>query len=227
MNMTEQQLQQILEAALMVAGRPLTTSNLQKLFDEAEQIENNHIKDALTALREKYQDSGIELCEVASGFQFQAKTALSNWLSKLWEERPPRYSRALLETLALIAYRQPITRAEVEEIRGVTASSHIVKTLLEREWIKVLGYRDVPGKPAIYGTTKAFLDHFNLTNLDALPTLAELKDLESQEAKLQVQLQLENPAPATEEIEVTEEIEATEITEEIITIEEEIEITNE
>ena len=210
MNMTDQQLQQILEAALMVAGRPLTVSHLQKLFDENEQLENSQIKQALKVLQEKYQDSGIALSEVASGFQFQAKTELSPWLSKLWEERPPRYSRALLETLALIAYRQPITRAEVEEIRGVTASSHIIKTLLEREWIKVIGYRDVPGKPAIYGTTKAFLDHFNLTSLDALPTLAELKDIESQEAKLQVQLELESPTTAEidaieEEIETTDE----------------------
>ena len=210
MNMTDTQLQNIIEAALMVAGRALTIPQLQKLFDEAEQVENSHVRDALKALKEKYEDSGIQLQEVASGFQFQAKTEFSSWLSKLWEERAPRYSRALLETLALIAYRQPITRAEVEEIRGVTASSHIIKTLLEREWIKVLGYRDVPGKPAIYGTTKTFLDHFNLTSLEKLPTLAELKDIETQEAKLQVELELENPSsPDT------------------ITLEEEIELTNE
>ena len=190
MNITPEQLQRILEAALMVAGRPLPIAHMQKLFDETEQPTSEEIQTALQALRERHQVSGIELHEVASGFQFQAKTELSPWLSRLWEERPPRYSRALLETLALIAYRQPITRAEIEEIRGVTVSSHITKTLLEREWIRVIGYREVVGKPALYGTTKAFLDHFNLKSLDELPTLAELKDLDLQEAKLQVQLEL-------------------------------------
>jgi len=200
------ELQRILEAALMVAGRPLTVQNMQKLFDESHNIENHQIRTAIHAIRDKYQEgSGIELREVASGYQFQARVELSPWLSKLWEERPPRYSRAFLETLALIAYRQPITRAEVEEVRGVTASSHIIKTLLEREWIKVLGFRDVPGKPAIYGTTKAFLDHFNLKSLEELPTLQELKDLESQEAKLQVQLELSNSEIHNPQIDTIEE----------------------
>lgn len=207
MNITLEQLQQILEAALMVAGRPLTIQAMQKLFDENEQPNASTIKDALAAIQEKYLlNSGVALCEVASGYQFQAKSELSPWLSKLWEERPPRYSRAFLETLALIAYRQPVTRAEVEEIRGVTASSHIIKSLIEREWIKIMGYRDIPGKPALYGTTKTFLDHFNLTSLEELPTLAELKDLESQEAKLQVQLELtntESPEPELTTIELT------------------------
>lgn len=199
-NLTPERFQQILEAALMVAGRPLTIHNIQKLFDETEQPEANFVKSILVTIAEKYAESGIELREVASGYQFQAKTALSPWLSRLWEEKPPRYSRALLETLALIAYRQPVTRAEVEEIRGVSASSHIIKTLLEREWIKVMGYKEVPGKPALYGTTKEFLDHFNLKSLRELPTLAELKDLESQEAKLQVQLELAaKPEPNIEE----------------------------
>lgn len=192
MSIQPEQLQQIIEAALMVAGRPLTVTHIQNLFDEPEQPEITDIKAALQALTERYATSGIELRELASGYQFQARTELSNWLSKLWEERPQRYSRALLETLALIAYRQPITRAEVEEIRGVTVSSHIVKALLEREWVKVIGYREVPGKPALYGTTKAFLDHFNLKNLADLPTLAELKDLDSQEAKLNIQLELDH-----------------------------------
>jgi segregation and condensation protein B len=191
-HLTREQVTQIIEAALMVAGRPLPVSHLQKLFVVVEgQTDANFIKEILTTLQKKYEEnSGIELRELASGFQFQAKTALSPWLSKLWEERPPRYSRAFLETLALIAYRQPITRAEVEEIRGVSASSHHFKTLLEREWIHIVGYRDVPGKPALYGTTKEFLDYFNLKSLDQLPTLSELKDLSSQEAKLQVQLEL-------------------------------------
>lgn len=190
MNITSEQLQHIIEAALMVAGRPLSIAHLQRLFDENEQPATADIQAALQILRERYQNSGIELQEVASGFQFQAKTSLSPWLSRLWEERPPRYSRALLETLALIAYRQPITRAEIEEIRGVAVSTHITKTLLEREWIRVVGYREVVGKPALYGTTKTFLDHFNLKSLNELPTLAELKDLDVQEAKLQVQLEL-------------------------------------
>jgi len=205
MSMQNEQLQQILEAALMVAGRPLTVANMQKLFDEAEQPATADIKAALVALSERYATAGIELIEVASGYQFQARVALSPWLCKLWEERPQRYSRAILETLALIAYRQPITRAEIEEIRGVTVSSHITKTLLEREWIRVLGYRDVPGKPALYGTTKTFLDHFNLKNLTELPTLSELSDLDSQAAKLQVQLELTEPEAEIETETVSEE----------------------
>lgn len=193
-NLTPERFQQILEAALMVAGRPLTIQMMQKLFDESEQPETSFIKSVLTTIAEKYAESGIELREVASGYQFQAKTDLSPWLSRLWEERAPRYSRAFLETLALIAYRQPITRAEIEEIRGVTASSNIIKTLQERDWIKIMGYRDVPGKPALYGTTKIFLDHFNLKSLTELPTLAELKDLDSFDEKLQVQLELAQPS---------------------------------
>lgn len=183
-------LQNILEAAIMVAGRPLSVAQMQKLFDEGQEPETSDLKMALNAITERYANSGIELKELANGYQFQARTELSAWLGKLWDERPQKYSRALLETLALIAYRQPITRSEVEEIRGVTVSSHITKTLLEREWIRVIGYRDVPGKPALYGTTKAFLDHFNLKTLDELPTLAALNDIETQEAKLQVQLEL-------------------------------------
>lgn len=194
-----EQLQQVLEAALMVAGRPLTVANMQKLFDENDEPSVADIKTALAALTERYATSGVELRELASGYQFQARTELSPWLVRLWEERPQKYSRAILETLALIAYRQPITRAEIEEIRGVAVSTHITKTLLEREWIRVIGYRDVPGKPAIYGTTKAFLDHFNLKNLAELPTLAELSDLENQAAKLQVQLELTETTPEIKE----------------------------
>lgn len=191
-NVTPELLIQICEAAILVAGRPLTVAHLQKLFEETDQPEIHEIRATLASIQEKYHDGGIELREVASGFQFQARTTLSPWLSKLWEERAPRYSRSFLETLALIAYRQPITRAEIEEIRGVSASSHHFKTLMEREWIRVIGHRDVPGKPALYGTTKDFLDHFNLKSLDQLPTLSEVKDLACQEAKLQVQLELTN-----------------------------------
>jgi len=185
-----QQLENILEAAIMVAGQPLSLARMQKLFDEGFEPEMADIKNALNAISARYAESGIELKETASGFQFQAKTDMARWLGKLWEERPQKYSRALLETLALIAYRQPITRAEVEDIRGVTVSSHITKTLLEREWIRVIGYRDAPGKPALYGTTKAFLDHFNLKTLDELPLLAELQNPETSDEKLQVQLEL-------------------------------------
>jgi segregation and condensation protein B len=192
MNMTAKTLQPILEAAIMAAGRPLTPAAMQKLFDEGHEPEISEIKTALAAIQSTYQTSGIELKEVASGYQFQAKTEYSHWLSRLWEERAPRYSRAFLETLALIAYRQPVTRAEIEEIRGVTASSHILKTLQEREWIRILGHKEVPGKPALYGTTKTFLDYFNLKSLDELPSLAELKDLAQQEAKLQVEIDFEN-----------------------------------
>jgi segregation and condensation protein B len=190
MTLTPEQLQRILEAAIMVAGRPLTLADLQKLFDESEDVSTQAIQEAIQAIQQRHVDSGIELTEVASGFQFQARMEYSQWLSRLWEERAPRFSRALLETIALIAYRQPITRAEIEEIRGVSVSTHIVKTLQDREWIRVIGYRDVPGKPALYATTKTFLDHLNLKSLEDLPTLSELKDLESQEEKLQVQLEL-------------------------------------
>ena len=192
--MNHEQLPFILEAALMAAGRPLSITELQKLFEEGQQPEATDIKEALKALKEHYAARGIELKELASGYQFQAKQEFSYWLAKLWEERPPRYSRALLETLALIAYRQPITRAEIEEIRGVSISSSIFKTLVEREWIRIVGYRDVPGKPALYGTTKEFLDHFNLKSLKELPTLTELQNLEQLEEKLHVQLELSGDA---------------------------------
>ncbi len=191
--MSPKTMQAIIEAALMVAGQPLTIAALQRLFSAEEAISNADIKAILEAIEAHYDDnSGIELKEVASGYRLQAKAAFSPWLAKLWEERAPRYSRAFLETLALIAYRQPITRAEIEEVRGVTVSSNIMKTLQEREWIRIIGYRDLPGKPAIYGTTKTFLDYFNLTSLTELPTLAEFKSIETEDAQLQVQLAMEN-----------------------------------
>ncbi len=188
--MTPEKMQAIIEAALMVAGRPLNIAALQQLFPEDDRPSQSDLKMIISLLREAYQSAGIELVEVASGYRFQARAEYSPWLAKLWEERAPRYSRAFLETLSIIAYKQPITRAEIEEIRGVTVSSSIMKTLQEREWIRVLGYREVPGKPALYGTTKTFLDYFNLTSLTALPPLAEFKSLENQEAQLQVELAL-------------------------------------
>lgn len=214
--MTSEQLQAIIEAALMVAGHPLTIASLQAIFPENERPSNADIKTCLASIKERHVNSGIELQEIASGYRLQAKAELSSWLAKLWEERAPRYSRAFMETLAIIAYKQPVTRAEIEEIRGVTVSTNIVKTLQEREWIRVIGYREVPGRPAIYGTTKEFLDYFNLKSLSELPTLAEFKSLQAQEAELAVQLALENSniGPNDSEV-IPEEREATISTNEI------------
>jgi segregation and condensation protein B len=175
----EQKLKQIVEAALLAAGRPMSLEQLMALFSEQEQPEKQQLHASLETLREDYQDRGFEVVEVASGFRIQVRNEFSPWISKLWAERPPKYTRALLETLALIAYRQPITRGEIENIRGVSVSTNIIKTLTERDWIRVVGHRDVPGKPALYATTKGFLDYFNLKTLNDLPTLAEIRDLES------------------------------------------------
>lgn len=190
--MTPEKMQNIIEAALMVAGQPLNVNTIQKMFAREERPEKEDITAALDNLKARYEDSGIELRQVASGYRLQARPELSQWLALLWEERPPRYSRAFMETLSIIAYKQPVTRAEIEEIRGVTVSTNIIKTLMEREWVRVLGQLDVPGKPSIYGTTKAFLDYFNLTSLKELPPLPEFKDLAAQDEQLQVQLALEN-----------------------------------
>ncbi|MCB1773622.1 MAG: SMC-Scp complex subunit ScpB [Gammaproteobacteria bacterium] len=171
-------LKNIVEAALLAAGRPLSLDALQALFDEIECPEKQELRGILQALTEDYSNRGIEIVEVASGWRIQVGQGCSPWVSRLWEERPARYSRALMETLALIAYRQPITRGEIEDIRGVSVSTNIVKTLLEREWVRVVGQRDVPGKPSLYGTTREFLDYFGLKSLDDLPTLAELRDLD-------------------------------------------------
>jgi segregation and condensation protein B len=210
--MTPEQMQAIIEAAIMVAGHPLTVVSLQNLFPDDNRPTASDIKSVIGNLKQHYQHekSGLELQEVASGYRFQAKAELSPWLSRLWEERSPRYSRAFLETLVLIAYKQPITRGEIEEIRGVTVSSTIMKTLQEREWVRVIGYREVPGKPAIYGTTKEFLDYFNLKSLTDMPSLTEFRDLAQQDEKLQVQLALENTHPGPDDSEkIPEEREAT------------------
>ena len=163
--MSPEQLKNLIEAALFAAGEPLSLERLLALCSDEERPAREQVRDILAALRDECTTRGIELIEVGSGFRFQVKQELSPWLARLWEERAPRYSRALFETLALIAYRQPITRGEIEEVRGVTVSSTIMKTLLEREWIRSVGHRDVPGKPALYGTTRQFLDHFNLSSL--------------------------------------------------------------
>jgi len=175
--MDDTEIKHVVEAALLAAGRPLTLERLTELFTaKGDAPDRATLKRALDALAEDYADRGVELKEVASGYRLQIKRKMSDWLQPLWEERAPRYTRALLETLALVAYRQPITRAEIEEVRGVVVSTNIVRTLLERSWIRVVGHRDVPGKPAMFGTTKEFLDYFGLKKLEDLPTLAELKD---------------------------------------------------
>ncbi len=174
------------EAALLAAARPLSVDQLQSLFDEHSAPDKAQIREALAALQEEYEPRGIEVAEVASGFRMQVTTRMADRLHRLWEEKPPRYSRALFETLALIAYRQPITRGEIEEVRGVSVSPNIVRSLLEREWVRVVGHRDVPGRPAMFGTTRQFLDYFGLKKLDDLPPLADLADWES----LRVQLDL-------------------------------------
>ena len=173
-----EQLKPIIEAALLASTQPMTVPQLLELFGEEDEVGREEVAKTLEALADDCANRGVELHEVASGFRYQVKQAVHPWISRLWTERPSRYSRALLETLALIAYRQPITRPEIEQIRGVVVSSNIIKTMEEREWIRVVGYRDVPGKPALFGTTRAFLDYFNLKSLDELPPLSEIRDME-------------------------------------------------
>ncbi len=199
--MSQEKIKNIIEAALMVSTKPLNVTQILSLFetDRTLELERDDIRAALEALQEDYKERGIELAEVASGFRFQARDEYAEWVNHLFDERPPRYSRALLETLAIIAYRQPITRGEIEDIRGVSVSSTIVKTLQERDWIKVVGHRDVPGKPSLLATTKSFLDYFNLKKLSDMPALEDIKDFDSinpdlfeeleGEAKAQAQLQ--------------------------------------
>ena len=175
---------QIIEASLLAAGKPMSVSQLGALFEDHERPSNTDIREALNEVKERCEGRGYELAEVASGFRFQVREQLSPWVGRLWQERPARYSRALLETLALVAYRQPITRGEIEEIRGVAVSTNIIRTLHERDWIRVVGHRDVPGRPAMYATTRQFLDYFNLKSLDQLPALADIRDLETLNAEL-------------------------------------------
>jgi segregation and condensation protein B len=184
----KKELKNIVEAALLAAGRPLNLDEILALFTDEERPERAEVKKALEALDEDFKDRGIEIKEVASGFRIQVRQALGPWISRLWEERPARYSRALLETMALVAYRQPITRGEIEDVRGVSVSTHIIRTLQERGWIRIVGHRDVPGHPEMFGTTKEFLDYFSLKSLDELPTLAQLRDIESINAELDLGL---------------------------------------
>lgn len=197
--MDQDLIKRIVEAALLAAAQPLSFAQLHGLFPEDEPAPAGSVEAALEALAADCEGRGIELIEVASGFRFQVKQDVHAWISRLWTERQTKYGRAVLETLALIAYRQPITRGEIEQIRGVAVSSHIVKTLEEREWIRVIGHRDVPGKPALFGTTKAFLDYFGLKSLDQLPPLTELRDIPDLEPELPF-----DAAPATASVAMPE-----------------------
>lgn len=173
----------------MAVDKPLSVAQLYKLFSRDEEgVERTDITRALVDLQEEYASRGVSIVEVASGFRVQIDQEVSPWISRLFEERPPRYTRALLETLALIAYRQPITRTEIEEVRGVSVSTNIIKTLLEREWVRVVGHKEVPGRPAMYATTSEFLDYFNLRRIDELPPLSELADLDTISSQLEIPL---------------------------------------
>jgi segregation and condensation protein B len=176
--MSAHPLSSVVEAVLLAAGRPVSIDQLLELFEEAQRPPAEEVSAALADLQQSYQGRGMELREVASGWRVQIRPQYADVVSRLWQERPSRYSRALLETLALIAYRQPITRGEIEDIRGVTVATTIMRTLHERGWIRVVGHREVPGRPELLGTTREFLDYFGLKSLDDLPTLAELRDLE-------------------------------------------------
>ncbi|HHJ80419.1 MAG TPA: SMC-Scp complex subunit ScpB [Candidatus Tenderia electrophaga] len=184
MSTNPDKLKQIIEGALLAAGRPLSVDSILSLFLDEDQPSRDEIREAVKSLQDDCANRGVELKEVSTGFRYQVKADLAEWVTRLWEEKASKYSRATLETLALIAYRQPITRSEIEDVRGVSVSSHIVKSMLEREWIRVIGHRDVPGRPALYGTTKSFLDYFGLKSLSELPPLAELRNIDSIEREL-------------------------------------------
>src|SRR3990167_6893184 len=201
----------ILEAALFAAAEPLPVDKLSQLFPEENRPSLGEIRGWISNLKTAYEDRAVELVEVASGYRFQVKNDFSPFIQRLEERKPARYTRAFLETLALIAYRQPVTRGEIEDVRGVAVNPNIIKTLLEREWIKIAGYRDVPGKPALFATTKIFLDYFNLKNVSQLPPLSELVDFESLEKQLGLQLpalttSVESEEIMLEEAEVVEEV---------------------
>jgi segregation and condensation protein B len=183
----------VVEAALLAADEPLATERLQSLFDPQDRPSSQAVRETLSDLANECSGRGIELREVASGFRFQVRAEVAPWVCRLWEQRPARHSRALLETLAIIAYRQPVSRGEIEDIRGVTVSTAIIKTLLEQEWIRVLGHREAPGRPALYGTARRFLDHFGLKGLAELPPLADIAGQETERDP-----QAREPAPEAE-----------------------------
>ena len=185
----------IIEALLFSSSRPLNEKEIMSAFDLRSPPSSREIKEALKAIEEKYSGNSIELVKVASGYRLRIRQEYSSWVAKLWEAKPQKYSRALLETLALIAYRQPITRGEIEEVRGVSVSSQIIRTLLDRSWIKVVGHRDVPGRPALFSTTKDFLDDLNLSKLSDLPELPEIQNI-PEEAQISL---LNEPPPSNSE----------------------------
>jgi len=193
--MDQDLINRIVEGALLAANQPLTLAQLHSLFPEDQPAPNGSVEQALEFLRGDCANRGVELVELASGFRYQVKADVHAWVSRLWTERKTKYTRATLETLALIAYRQPITRGEIEQVRGVAVSSNIIQALEEREWIRVVGHRDVPGKPALFGTTKAFLDYFGLKRLDELPPLSELRDIGELEPQLQFNDVIDDPTP--------------------------------
>ena len=202
--MENKKLKNILEAALLAAGKVLSLDQMLALFLDEEQPSRADVRTALAVLGEELAERGIELIDVASGYRIQIRSEYAGWISRLWEERPTRYSRALLETLSIIAYRQPMTRGEIEEIRGVSVSTSIMRTLVEREWVRVVGHRDVPGRPAIYGTTKVFLEYFSLRGLNELPTLAEIRDIDSINAELDLDDEMDEPRDTQEQVDLME-----------------------
>lgn len=183
-------LKKIIEGLLLASNEPLSVKRMmevfadQEIFGDTEKPDAEEIQAAIDEIQADCRDHGYELKEVASGWRYQVRQELAAWIGRLWEEKPVKYSRAILETLALIAYRQPITRGDIEEIRGVAVSTTIVKTLMERQWVRIVGHRDVPGRPALYATTRQFLDYFNLKSLDELPSLGEIRDLDKINAEL-------------------------------------------
>lgn len=196
--MSDNHLRNVIEAAMLAAGKPLSVAELVQLFDEDARPATAEMKAALAALAGEYEGRGIELRETASGWRISVRAQLAREVSRLWPERPQRYSRALLETIALIAYRQPITRAEIESVRGVAVNPNIVKTLMERNWVRVVGHRDVPGRPELLGTTREFLDYFGLRSIDELPPLAELKSMADLNPQLDLPVSTDEDGPLLE-----------------------------
>ena len=195
-------LRQILEAAIMVSDKPMDVSHLEKLFNEKERPHRDEIRAALDEITTDCRDKGFELVKVSSGYRFQTKQSLSAWVSRVWEEKPKKFSRAMLETLVLIAYRQPTTRGDIESVRGVSVSSDIIRVLDERGWIRVVGHRDVPGKPELLATTKEFLDYFNLKSLDQLPSLAEIKDFTDVDPALELLMPIDSLSSADQDSQI-------------------------
>ena len=211
--MNEVELKRIIEAVLFASDEPMDMKQLMALFSEDGHPGRDAIKSTLDAIQVDCEQRSIELKEVKSGFRFQVRQSYADWVTKLWEEKPARYSRAAMETIALIAYRQPITRAEIEEVRGVSVSTQIIRTLMERDWVKVVGHRDVPGKPALYATTKNFLDYFNFKSLEELPTLADIRDIDSINAELEFKMPDASSDLVVEDSDMEEQSTSAELTE--------------